>query len=105
MSKTKQARATSAHNGHSATNGAPAPRKPGRPKKLVAGPVDAKVIAMPGKGPGRRRIVPADSIDGLAARAANELGQELAARIVPKLREMAEAMVRQSLDRLLTNLK
>jgi hypothetical protein len=52
---------------------------------------------MPRKGPGRRRMVPANSIDGIAA----ELAASLAAELVDKVRVVAERMVRETVARML----
>ena len=56
-----------------------------------------KLVVVPRKGPGRRRLVPANSIDGIAA----TLATELAADLLDKCRDVADRMVREAVANIL----
>jgi hypothetical protein len=118
MAKTKRQSRRAASASVPATATETPARKRGRPRKsvAVAAAVPAvanghaingtaprarlKMIEIPRAGPGRRRVVPADSIDGFAAQLANDI----AAQLVDRLKEAAEKMVRIGLQDVLTKL-
>jgi hypothetical protein len=118
MAKTKRKRQRKASNSEPATASEIPKRKRGRPRKdasLAAAvpsvangsasngtshPARMKTIEIPRVGPGRRRIVPAESIEGLAAQLANDLAAELTGRLV----RVAEKMVRRGLEDALSKL-
>lgn len=89
----------------------PARRKRGRPRKTPLAAPEAPVtaaktvrrskIAMPRSGPGRRKMVPRDSLDGIAA----DLAIELAESAVSKLRDVVDRLVRIRLATMLERLK
>jgi len=72
-------------------------------------PAAVELIAVPRNGHGRTRKVPINSLDGIAAQLATQLSQdvarELAPRIVGRLTEIAETLVRSKMDELLAGLR
>lgn len=92
-----------------ATNGTK-PRRGRPPKKMRVTSAETPatnghaLIAMPSNGPGRRRMVAADSPDGIAAQLGEELARELAPLIVGKLRNIADRIVRARIDAMLSKL-
>lgn len=74
-----------------------------------AAPAAIEMIAVPRIGHGRTRKVPLNSLDGIAAQLATQLSQEvareLAPRIVGRVREIAETMIRTKMDELLAGVK
>lgn len=76
----------------------PTARRRRTPAELPAlpGRDGVAVVAMPSKGPGRKRYVPADSLDGLSARLANELAVEFVGRV----RQMADQMLDAALAKI-----
>jgi hypothetical protein len=53
-----------------------------------------QLIAVPHVGPGRRRMVPAESLDGLAVR----LAHEMAAETVNRIRAIVDRMVKRAIE-------
>lgn len=110
----RQKKEPAASDSSPATNGAPVKKRRGRPPgkmrvtRASKAEAAADMIALPRTGPGKRKMVRTDSLDGIAATIANEAAAEIAAEIAPMLvgrcRAIAEKMVRSRMELMLERL-